>query len=145
MGPVRWAAAALAALTLGGCAGTTTRGGDPVDAEARSTLSAMASEFSGGQSEDFFARFDRRDFPNFEAFRERERDYLLRNRQVNLDIIVDTILHEDREVAVQAHWNRSFVNENGDHKLEDGRCEFVFRRRPSGGLALLSIHGESPF
>ena len=145
MHPVRRTAFVSAALVLGGCAGTSTHSGDPVDSEARSTLSAMASEFSGGQLEDFFARFDRRDFPNYEAFREREREFLLRNRQVNLDIIVDTIIHEDREVAVQAHWNRSFVNENGDQKLEDGRCEFIFRRRPSGGLALLSIHGESPF
>lgn len=131
-------------LALAGCAGAALEG-DAVAAEARSTLAAMAAEFQGGQAEDFFARFDRTDFPNYEAFRERTRDFLLRNRQVAVDIIVDAVLAERGEVSVSARWNRSFIDEQGSHKLEDGRCEFVFRRRPSGGLALLALHGDSPF
>ena len=58
---------------------------------------------------------------------------------------VDTVLQEGGEVAVQAHWNRSFIDEQGLHKLQEGRCELIFRRRASGSLALLAIHGESPF
>lgn len=131
------------ALALAGCAGAAP-GGDAAGAEARGTLAAMAAEFQGGQAEDFFVRFDR-DFPNFEAFRERTRDFLLRNRQVTVDVIVDAVLAERGEVSVSARWNRSFIDELGSHKLEDGRCEFVFRRRPSGGLALLALHGDSPF
>lgn len=131
-------------LALASCAGATPEG-DAVGAEARSTLAAMAAEFQGGPVEDFFARFDHKEFPNYEAFRERTRDFLLRNRQVTVDIIVDAVLAERGEVSVSARWNRSFLDEQGSHKLEEGRCEFVFRRRPSGGLALLGLHGNSPF
>lgn len=105
----------------------------------------MATEFQDGRAEDFFGRFDHRDFPNYEAFRERARDFLLRNRQVTLDIIVDAVLHEGAEASVSAHWNRSVLDEQGTHKLQEGRCEFIFRKRDSGGLALLAIHGNSPF
>lgn len=139
-----WHPALAVVLVLAGCAGAAPEG-EAVAAEARSTLAAMAAEFQGGQAEEFFARFDRTDFPNYVAFRERTRDFLLRNRQVNVDIIVDAVLAERGEVSVSARWNRSFIDEQGSHKLEDGRCEFVFRRRPSGGLALLALHGDPPF
>ena len=142
----RAAAAVLTVLALTGCGVTGLRGGgDPVAADARNALAAMAAEYQGGQTEDFFERFDHRNFPNYEAFREKTSDFLLHNRQLTVDIIVDAVVQEDRTVSIQAHWNRSFVDEQGAHKLEEGRCEFVLRRRASGGLALLFIHGDSPF
>ncbi len=136
--------AAAAGLALAGCGTAGTRGGDPLETEARSAITGMAAEFQSGQAADFFGRFDH-NFPNYEAFRERTREFLLRNRQLTVDIIADTVLSDGGEVSVAAHWNRSFTDEQGAHKLEDGRCEFSFRRRPSGGLTLLAIRGSSPF
>lgn len=134
-----------AAAALAGCGTAAVRSGNPLEAEARGAIAGMTTEFQSGQAEDFFGRFDHKDFPNYEVFRERTREFLLRNRQLTVDIIVDTVLAEGSDVSVQAHWNRSFTDEQGTHKLEDGRCEFIFRRRPSGGLALLAIRGSSPF
>ncbi len=137
--------AAASILALAGCGTVGTRSANPLEAEARGAITGMTAEFQNGQAEDFFGRFDHKDFSNYEAFRERTREFLLRNRQLTADIIADTVLAEDGEVFISAHWNRSFTTEQGTHKLEEGRCEFVFRKRSSGGLALLAIRGDSPF
>lgn len=132
-------------LALTGCGTAGTRSANPLEAEARGAISGMTAEFQNGQAEEFFGRFDHKDFSNYEAFRERTREFLLRNHQLTVDIVVDTVLAEGNEVSVSTHWNRSFTDEQGTHKLEEGRCELIFRRRPSGGLALLAIRGSSPF
>ncbi|MDO8803744.1 MAG: hypothetical protein Q7R35_04885 [Elusimicrobiota bacterium] len=137
--------AAASVLALAACGTAGTRSANPLEAEARGAISGMTAEFQSGQAEDFFGRFDHKDFSGYEAFRERTREFLLRNHQLTVDIIVDTVLAEGGEVSVSAHWNRSFTDEQGNHKLEEGRCEFIFRRRASGGLALLAIRGNSPF
>jgi hypothetical protein len=113
--------------------------------EARAFLSELARDYEGNRAEDFLGRFDADAVSNFEAFRERVRDFLLRHRQLNVDIIIDTVLVDGAQVAVRARWDRGFINAAGVHKKEKGRCEFILKRRVSGGLAVVGIHGNSPF
>ena len=58
---------------------------------------------------------------------------------------MDSVIDKGGEAAVNAHWNRSYLNHDGVQKLDKGTCEFVLRARPSGGMALTFIHGNSPF
>ena len=98
-----------------------------------------------GRSEDFLSYFNDRDFSDFNNFQQRVREFLLHNHQITMDIIVDEVLQEGGEVSVQAHWNRSFVDDSGRHQLQEGRCEFLFQECPSGGLWVSLMHGDSPF
>lgn len=142
--PSRSPAAVLSlALVFAGCAAPTLNN-DPTS-EARRALAALAVDYQNADAESFLQRFDRASFPQADAFYERVRDFLLRNRQVTIDLITDAVLQDGEAIVAQLHWNRSFVNEAGAYKLESGRCEIFFRQRPSGGLLVTGISGSSPF
>lgn len=143
MSPRRAGAVWLAAALLAGCASAAPGGG--AAGLARGAIAGLVADFQGGRAEAFFERVDRGSFPAFDAFRERVRDFLLRARQVTVAVVVDGAAEDGGEVAAQAHWDRSFVDGSGAYRLESGRCELVFARRPSGGLALAAIRGASPF
>lgn len=136
----------LAAAAFSGCA-LLGEGGDGfrAGAEARAELRGLQRDYEMNRSEDFFARFDTGVFPDFHTFRDRVKTFLLRSRNVTMRFIVDRVVEGGDEVSLRARWDRSYVDENGSIRLEKGACEFIFHRRPSGGLAVLNIRGDSPF
>lgn len=115
------------------------------EAEVRSTLREMQSDYENARAEDFLQHFNRRDYTNYDAFQDYIRDFLIHNHQITMDIVVDNVVSGDGAISARAHWNRRFIDENGALKLAEGRCEFIFRQRPSGGLVLVAVHGASPF
>ncbi|MBI3504176.1 MAG: hypothetical protein HY059_04990 [Proteobacteria bacterium] len=138
--------AAIAAAACG-CAASG-RGGAPVDrpqAETRAALRALSESYSQPRAEAFFERVDPSRFPAFEGFRESVRQFQVRNRQIVLDVIIDGVDAAEPDLGVRAHWNKSWVEPAGGHKLSHGECEFFFRRQPSGGLLLTGVRGASPF
>lgn len=113
--------------------------------KARAALTALVADYQNRETESFLSRFDPDAIPNFAAFGEGIREFLLSARQINLDLIIDSLLEQGTEIAVKAHWDRSHVNAAGVLTRASGRCEFIFRQRASGDLALSDIHGGSPF
>ena len=141
---LRLPAALAAALMTVSCAGAP----GPVDrpqAQARAALAGLVSDYESGAAERFFERFDQSRFPNYEGYRDSVRQFLIHARQVTLDVVVDGVDANGADVGVRSHWNKGFVNAQGMHQLAHGECEFVFGRRPSGGLLLRGIQGASPF
>ena len=144
----------LAALLCGGCVpGPRRRAERPalpassaaLEAGARETLEALAAAYQANDIERFVERVDDHLFPDFISFRERLRDSLRDDRQINLDIVVDTVSPGTGEVSITAHWNEGWVGKDGRHRSDKGRCELMFRLQPSGAMALAAIRGDSPF
>jgi hypothetical protein len=137
-------AAALLVLTAG--CGSPARG--PVDrpqAEVRTAISGLTSDYESARAEAFFERFDKGRFPGFDAFRQKTRDFLMRNRQVVLNVVVDGVETSGDASGARVHWNRSFVDPSGSQKQDAGQGELVFRRTDAGEFKLANIHGDSPF
>ena len=138
--------AAAVAAVLWGCSGIkVSNGANRPEAGARAAVAGLAADYEGRLAERFFRRVDQEDFPNYEEFRNNVRQFLLTIRQVSLQIVVDRVLASGTGVAVDAHWNRSFVDQTGAEKIQQGTCSFIFTRAPAGVLLLASIRGNSPF
>jgi hypothetical protein len=135
---------AAALLLLFACSGTPTTP-DTSQGAARRAINALVDNYESPRLERFFDLIDDSRFPNFDVFRENVRRFQLNNRQVILDVIIDGVDGPESDVGVRAHWNKSFVTQQGMHKLQAGQCEFLFRRQPSGGLLLTAIRNTSPF
>ncbi len=142
----RAAWALLTAAAAGCAAGTSPRAaGARREPEARRAIAELAATYQRGQAEEFFALVDQSDFPDFSSFQYRIRKFLLHNHGLNLDVIFDSVVENGDEVAVTARWNKAFVDEDGHQRKENGSCELLLKARPSGGLALLFVRGDSPF
>ncbi len=115
------------------------------DTRVQTVIAKMTRTFEDKNAEALFDFFDRSIFPYFESTREQMRDFLLKNNQFVLDIIIDNTLEDQGDVSVQASWNRSWVDEAGNHQLKEGQAFFIFHPRPSGGYALKMLKGDSPF
>lgn len=133
----------LLLVFLSGC-GHLSSGGGPTG-DARAATASLAGHYERARAEDFFAGVDQSEFPNVENFRYRVRQFLLKNRQITLDLRPDSVSAEGDRASVEAKWNKSFVDPDGVLRSEDGVCELMFRKRASGGYALTSIRGETPF
>ena len=118
---------------------------DKAEADGRAAVAGLVSDYQDRLAEPFFRRFDQERFPNYEGFRNDTRQFLLRVRQISIQMIVDRALSSGDGVAVDAHWNRSLVGRTGGTKVSQGTCSFIFTRSPSGALLLASIRGQSPF
>jgi len=142
--------AVVAALLVIGCAAlkkSVKSGGAPVDrpqADARGAVSGLVRDFESESAEPFFQRFDQDQFTNWEDFRFNVRQFMLANRNITLDMVVDTVVADDEDLSVQTHWNRSYVSQSGQTKLDEGQCELVLGRAGSRML-VKAIHGQSPF
>lgn len=134
----------LLSAALLGCAGPSPQGGG-LKAEARRAVAALAAAYERGRAEELFEKLDQSRFSDLDRFKERIRQALLKRRHIVLDIRVDSVNLEGSEAAVEAAWNKTFTDEAGGHRMEDGRCELILVRRPSGGMGLSAIHGDSPF
>jgi hypothetical protein len=139
-------AAAVAAI-LWGCSGIKISHDAPnrADPEARAAVAGLVADYENRSAPAFFHRFDQESFPNYEEFRNNVRQFLLKIRQVNIQMIVDRVGTAGSGAAVDAHWNKSFVNHAGAETLQKGTCSLVFTRAPSGELLLAAIQGNSPF
>lgn len=139
--------AAAVAAVLWGCSGIKISHNPPNldEAGARAAVAGLAADYENRNAASFFRRLDQENFPNYETFRNNVRQFLLTIRQVQLQVIVDRVLTSNGGVAVDAHWNRSFVDHAGAEKIQQGICSFVFARAPSGALLLAAIRGNSPF
>lgn len=136
--------AVVVAAALAGCTASAPRG-PRLEHDARRAAEALAAAYERGRAEDFFSRVDKSAFPGYSEFELRVRTAMLENRQVSLAIITDAVVVSSDEAALRGRWNRGLVDRAGNHRLADGECELLFRARPSGGLALTAIHGDSPF
>jgi len=145
--PLRRAAWTLAVLAAACTATPSTRRAVParLEPEARRAAMELAATYQRAQAEDFFSLVDQSLFPDFSSFQHRVRQFLLHNRSLNIDLIIDTVVVSEGRAAVSARWNKAFVDPNGRPQKDNGECEFLLKQRPSGGLALIDIQGDSPF
>lgn len=137
----------LVASFLAACAASGPVAVDRPQADARAAVAELVRGYGNPPNEAFFERVDSSRFPAFEKFRDTVREFETANREIALDVIVDGVDSSPSAPAlgVRAHWNKSWVDARGMHKLADGRCEFAFRRQPAGGLLLTGVRGASPF
>lgn len=140
-------AALLAALAAAACTGSTsTKNARPrLESDARRAVAGLAASYERAHAEDFFERVDQSAMPDFPKFQDDVRRFLLRKHSLNLDVIIDAVVVNDDEAAVTARWNKAYVDEDGHPQKEDGACELLLKARPSGGLALVLVRGDSPF
>lgn len=130
-------------VLLSGCGHLSEGGG--ASGDARAAVRDLGASYERARTEDFFAGVDQSEYPNFDVFRDKVRQFFLRNRQITMDLRVDSVNAEGERASVELHWNKSYVNTEGLPRLEEGVCEMMFRKRSSGGYALTSIRGASPF
>ena len=144
---LRLAPAAAVAALLWGCAGMKISPGGPArpETEGRAAVAGLVETYQDQRAEAFFKRLDEDNFPNYEGFRNDVRQFLLHVRQIAMQVVVDRALASGPAISVDAHWNRSYVDESGTSKLEQGTCTFIFSRDPAGRLLLTAIQGQSPF
>lgn len=116
-----------------------------LEPEARRAAAELTATYQRAQAEDFFSLVDQSVFPDFSSFQYRVRQFLLKNRSLNLDLIIDTVVATGDRAAVSARWNKSYVDADGQQQKNNGECELIFKARPSGGLALTAVSGDSPF
>jgi hypothetical protein len=113
--------------------------------EVRAALDGLAGDYTRNRSDDFLARLDQDNFPNRGRFEQDLRIFLLRKRQIVLDLRPDPPISAGDRLNSVVNWNKTYMDETGTYKMEKGRCEMQFRRRPQGGWALVQIQGDSPF
>lgn len=136
----------LAALVLALAAGCSSAPLAPrPQSEIRQALDGLAGDYTRNRADDFLARLDQDTFLDKDRFEQRLRLFLLRKKQIVLDLRPDPPVTEGDRSAVTVNWNKTYVDEAGSYKMERGRCELQFKKRASGGLALQSLQGESPF
>lgn len=133
-----------AAAALAACGGEASLGGG-LPSEARRAVADMAADYERGKADDFLANVDQDRFPDAGRFMEGVRQFLLKRRQIVLDIRPDRINMNGQEAGIPAQWSKSFTDETGAVRLLEGRCEFLLRRRSSGSWALQGIRGDNPF
>lgn len=141
-------AALLAWLAAAACAGaspTPPGARARLEPDARRAVAELAATYERAKAEEFFSLVDQSGFPDFPTFQDSVRQFLLRNHGLNLDVIIDSVVENGDEAAVTARWNKAFVDANGVQQKEKGSCELLLKARASGGLALLSVRGDSPF
>jgi hypothetical protein len=141
---LRKSAAPALLLFAAACSGIASVPDSP-QASARRALNALVQNYELPRAEAFFDQVDDSRFPSFDAFRERVRQFQIDSSQITLDVIVDAVDVNANALGVRAHWNKSYVTQQGMHKLESGQCEFMFLRQPSGGALLTAVQGASPF
>ena len=145
---LRRAAWALVLLSAACAASLPSRSGGEaarLEPEARRAVAELKATYERAQAEEFFGLVDQSAFPDFSEFQDRIRQFLIYNHALNLDLIVDTVLQNGDEASVSLHWNKGFVDPSGRQQKANGECELLLRARPSGGLALIAIQGDSPF
>ena len=116
-----------------------------LEPEARRAAAELAATYQRAQAEDFFALVDQGSFPDFSSFQYRVRQFLIGNKSMNLELIIDTVVATGDRAAVSARWNKAYTDADGRPQKENGECELQLRARPSGGMALISVQGDSPF
>ncbi|MFI5350007.1 MAG: hypothetical protein ACHQ2Z_10720, partial [Elusimicrobiota bacterium] len=109
---LRLAPAALGAALLWGCAGgVKIVDGGPArpEADGRAAVAGLVQDYQDQRAEAFFRRLDQDNFPDYEDFRYNVRQTLLQIRQISLQMIVDRVGSSGSGVAVDAHWNKTYV------------------------------------
>jgi len=114
-----------------------------MELKVKRTLNEMESAYESLRTRELMDLLHRR-YDDWLGFKSALEDLHRDTSQVDLLMVLDSVLVEGQRAVAKLHWFRRITGRDGTEARTEGNSEFIFRKTPEG-LKLIRIHDDNPF